>query len=876
MPYSVKGGTPAPTGGPVKRKRIWWRVLLAWLGGFIAFPLVLAGAGAIIGTAVSTKSVVSMFGGNPDEVLGESYQSKTILQTVMDLVEGISTNRFDSLGALNEVSPKVKTTVEDLFTTLANSLLGDGSDVRLDWDAIKDKKFTVGEGDSKESPMATELKNQLLGKITIKSLFNDTEDSSAIFNYFMYPVKYVPEVDGEGNPVLDGEGNPIMIREGFDLDNPYSLSDLLEGSSFFDTLTSEIIVGDVIPNDSHNALLDKMSDWKLDEISSKIDTITVGDIVGDSDALINDIFGDKTLEEMKNMTAKDIVLIDVFGEEIMEPTDPKYNRVIAAIIENIGKDDEGKYKATVDDLSKESSINDLKVSEIMDADKFTGVGKNLLDALDEKNATFGNMGETIGKITMGEFFGIDKNATSYDEVRDDDIPFVMWSLRDTPLDDEKDSHDVIIKEGLNKRMDSLVVKEAIEIFEEDVYDGPLASGKVAKSGVKYYSRTGAGTGVDPYVYTLESPAVGDSVEGLFALVHEKSNSVLLTIKDCSFNDGDGIVDSLKNGDVRLKDVITIDDDSSKLMKNLGDTYLTDLDTKIKTLKLNEMIDVYEENEYEAATGVAVTDVEYYSRTGTPGNYVYTLEAIPVGDPVTGLFVISHEKSHPILISLKDVTVLSNNGLQNKFKSLKFNEVFTEEDCQGSNVLESLWKNNGNGDFVITDISDAMKNVKITDLLGDDMYETEKVADNEVKIDGFIYRKKHTNAQLTGMTDEEKIEAYSNDPRKIKMTWWFLLTENGETFNDNVEKSNPDDPSYDSSYVYEKFYILKNGANYNANALDSLVANLTEHMKTETLFELYDAGFLTCNRADLEKTIYGTTTVIGTLTISEFIALVPTN
>ena len=895
MPYAVKGGAPAPApGGPVKKKRIWWRILLAWFGGFIAFPLVLAGVVAIVGTCVATRDVIYMFGGNPDEVIGESYQSKTILQTVMDLTDGITNNKFDTLGSLNEVSPKVRTTVEDVYKTLANSLLNDGSDVALDWEAIKDKKFTAGEGDNKESPVATELKRQLFNNIPISKLFDniETDENSKILNYILYPVKMVPKVDEHGEPVLDGEGNPVMVRDGFDTENPYCLADLLEGKEFFTNLTETIVIGDIVPNEDGNKLIEKMSDWHLDEISSNLNDLTVDDFLGTTDSMMSDLFGNKTLNELKTLSTKDIVLVDVFGEEIMDPASPKYNRVIAAMIEKIGKDENGKYKATVDDLSKESSINDLKVSEIMDASKFTGVGKNLLDALDEKNATFGNMGETIGEITMGEFFGISKDATSYDEVKDDDIPYVMWSLRETPFDDVKDEHGNIIKKGLSKKMDELLVKEAIEIHENNEYEGPLAAGSKAVAEAKYYSRTGAGTELDPYVYTLEARAVGADVAGLYRLVHEKSNSVLISIKDCQFGDGDSIVDSLKNGDVKLKDVIVINDDSSKLMKNLGNTSLGDLDGKIKTMTLGEMIDVYDNNVYSdepLPTGSHAEDgVRYFDLIGT--EYIEDT-SINVGDNVAGKYELLHEKSHPILLALEGVTVLSDNGLQNKFKTLKFSEVFTEEDCAGSNVLEALWKNNNNGDFVITDIADAMENVMIVDLLGDDLYETveykqasgtakegfryfSKVGDvyteelgisvgddvtglyysnyrkTETVVDGFIYRIGHTPTE-----DGE------NALRKIKLTWWFLLTEEGETFNAQEER-----------YVLKKA-IQKDGTGkpyYGVSAMNQLVENITNHMQVECLYDLHDAGFLGDSPRSNLDVIIGTK-AIGEMTISELIA-----
>ena len=82
--YNPPGYPPyqPPEQEPVKKpkkKHIWWRVLLAFIGGFLLFPIVLAGTTAIAVTAFSTKDVVTMAGGNPDEILGEDYKNKSLI-----------------------------------------------------------------------------------------------------------------------------------------------------------------------------------------------------------------------------------------------------------------------------------------------------------------------------------------------------------------------------------------------------------------------------------------------------------------------------------------------------------------------------------------------------------------------------------------------------------------------------------------------------------------------------------------------------------------------------------------------------------------------------------------------------------------------------
>ena len=995
--FQIKeGATNVPQNQPVKKKRIWWKILLAWLGGFIAFPLVLAGAAAIAGTLVSTKDLVAMTGNDPNKILGEEYLNKTLLQSVMDILDKTSKNEFKTLDDINRVSPMVRSTIEDVYKTLANSLLGDATGVELDWDAIKDKEFTTPESSSgagdQSSPLVEALKDQLLENITIVSLLESVDDlNNDIFKFFLYPVNMTEQLDEEGNVVVDEQGNPVMVRgEGFDTDHPYTLKQLLEGDKFFNNITDMITIGDVIPNDSENPnkIIEAMSTWHLDEIATNIKTLAIKDIfnvegnalltaigdwkldpdnfateedvnallVGDllgsissnpiierlanfrignlkgldmkeedgkwvvipgskwdltEHILIDDVLGDtesplldsfrgKTLKEVMESGADNIRLIDIVGEDAVDTGSPKYNRVIHSILKNVSRKEyeaymtehpepamtyeewfnnpeinNKQYNAKVSDLTDPDTINGLKISELMDVPS-TGVAKNLVDALDAHNATLGTLGDAIGELTMGEFFGIDPNATSYDEVRDD-IPFVLWTLRNTGLDDLSDSMNTLTIGG------ALEVINPVPIYKRDASGNYLdengyvttdpekyvllhkedgcyvpASG-TAEDGKVYYVKTL--NGGDPYDYEYEKaspqPVAGSDLgDSYYLKVKEPSNSVLITIQDAKLNDSDGLMDLLRDGKVRLKDVIDMGG-SSKLISNLGDTYLKDIGSEIETMTLGDMIDIHEKDEYEAATGVADGVTKYYQRTNSSEPYTYdegTVLAADTNLTTPTQYYVKHEKSHPILISLKDVNILSSDGLQSKFTSLKFNEVFTYEDCEDSTVLKALWENNDDGNFAITGIGDAMKNVNIVDLLASDIYETTQAASYEVVVDGHVYIREQTSAAFAAMSSAEKTAYYANKPKKIKATWWFLLTESTELFNDDEEKVDPDLGTYDSTYVFEKGYVLKKGASYNIESMDKLVNNLTYHVQHETLYALHDAGLLTCDRSDLDKMV----------------------
>ena len=56
--YQIKEGTQVPRQKP--QKKIWWRVLLAFFGGFLTFPLLVVGGAALVGTVFTTRQVVEM------------------------------------------------------------------------------------------------------------------------------------------------------------------------------------------------------------------------------------------------------------------------------------------------------------------------------------------------------------------------------------------------------------------------------------------------------------------------------------------------------------------------------------------------------------------------------------------------------------------------------------------------------------------------------------------------------------------------------------------------------------------------------------------------------------------------------------------------
>ena len=102
------------------KRKYWWRYLLLFLFGFIFFPIALAGGAIILTTQVKTKDLVSLFGGNPEDVLTEKYHDKSVYELVMDVINGEIT--FNSIGGIRELTPFVDDLVEMINVELDKAI----------------------------------------------------------------------------------------------------------------------------------------------------------------------------------------------------------------------------------------------------------------------------------------------------------------------------------------------------------------------------------------------------------------------------------------------------------------------------------------------------------------------------------------------------------------------------------------------------------------------------------------------------------------------------------------------------------------------------------------------------------------------------------
>lgn len=714
----LKEGAQTPQQKQPKQKKIWWRVLLAFFGGFLTFPLLVAGGAALVGTVFTTRQVVEMAGGNPDDILGAKYQSQTVLQSVMTL---INNQKYDTLEDLNEISPLVSKTINETIAPI----LEENLHYTIDWETLKTMKLS-GEG---SDSIGEYLQKDIMEGIHLVDFIQGSEDLRGVLKYILYDVVR----DESGKAVEDEDGN-VSINE----NAPYSIANLMNGGAdFFNNIIDYIKIGDVIEiNSSSPKILQVMGSWRLGKISEKMETmklsalfsqedldnnaligtladLTVNDL-SDADKITNKImdlklgdvikdiqedtllysFKDKTLNEIKELDMNDIYLSDMLSKEVYVKTPGKekeYNRVLGALIENERKDrfnkavvggytgtyeewlavdpENAKYKATLNTLTSNDSIDGLLLEDVLGND---GSSK-ILTAIFDKKATIGNLGTAINSLTIAEVMDIEAGSMlDYDDIKNTEI----------------------------------------------------------------------------------------------------SNSSTLVSKIKSTVD--------------LSRVVDVNDSSPEILKTLTD---------------------YRGGGVFGPNGAKI------------GNISSKLDGLTLGQ------VIKIEAgASPILIALQDKLVFGTNpetNLTGAMNNLKFNQVFSWNDCKDNDIMSSLWLNNDNGNFLVSKIGDAMENVGLLDVLGDDIYDDKPT-------------------------------------KRLGYTWWFLLTTEAEY------------GTWDASTKSGR--ILPEGAaaySYKVSDFDEMVANMEFHMKNETLDALANAELIDMSADKRNVLIYGQR--IGDMTLTEFIA-----
>ena len=756
----LKEGATTPKQKP-KQKAIWWRVLLAFFGGFLTFPLLVAGGAAIVGTVLTTRQVVQMAGGNPDDILGAKYQSQTILQSVMTI---LNEQKFETLEDVSEISPLVESTVKDLYVTLAHSILGEDYDASSQsddfWENIKGEKFSgkIEGGDhsgESTSPLVEAIKNQLLSTITLESLFESTTGMEAIFNYFLYPPLYEDAKDEEGNPILDEHGDPVQVRvqepkvdangnivrdnEGnpimvgaFKKDEPYTLDKMLSGTEFFNGIVDEIVIGDIIPNDANVQILDVMSTWHIAEISTKINELTLGEIIpNDADIQILNVMStwhiDEISSKINELTIGDVVpnesgskIIETMSTWHLDEISTKINDVqISSLIEG-----------DISDNALLSAVADLKVSELSNSEKVMGkiLALKLSDVIEDIPTD--TILYSFKDKTLDEIKSMDINNVYLADLLEKDVYIYNDSTAET-------------RAKYNKVIGALIENERKDRFAEAVdsgYMGTYAEWLEADpENAKYKASVSTLTNYN----SIKNIALKDVIDD------DGSSKVLTAIlnkEGATIGNMSSIVNTLY-----LSDVLEINNSSPQILKTLTDfqgmdgdnptfgengVKINGLDTAFDSLKLSDVLEV---NESSAQIIKALTDFKgMVAGKATFGENGATISNI--GDKVNTLklsdVIDVNDSSPQIIKSLTDFKGMvagkptfgengtTVNGLSDKVNTMKLSDVIDVNETSPQ-IIKSLTKFTGmedgkptfgEGGATVNGLSTAVNTLKLSDVV----------------------------------------------------------------------------------------------------------------------------------------------------------------
>ena len=780
---TLKNGKKIPKAGE-KKKRYWWRYLLTFFAGGVFATGVTVGTVLITTSAVKTRDIIQMAGMNPEEILGIDYLNMSIIDTVKTL----STKKFETLGDLDAVSPMIGKT----FKERINEILEQNLNYSLDWDELKIKPFVLPvtsgrpatEVDPTES-LGDYIPRALKQGITLASFIDKEGTATGIERLFLYP--------------KNGDGS-------FDTEHPYCINDFLQ-PGFIDTLKNSIKIGDVVENIDSNPFLAQMKDWGINDFSdTKIkNEIKLGPLFSDmSEEQKNQNPILNAIEDWSIGTFLD--MNNIMGLELQQVIDLRTATGLMASLKS----------KTLNELKTGSFVDQILLGDIFPNAPANSIMASLIDA----EIKVGDLDDdtVLLALTVEDFFP---------NLQESDI---LYAFRTKKL-----------SEISSLNISTVMVRE---IFSTD----DIEANPFLNALYKHDHDIKFGTLMEPS--TIQGIEIGD-------LYPDATNSVVVALINSGATVGNL---ETKVGALQLKDVVSAAPNTTlgRIIAAIGTTPLNGLASAFTTLRVDQVIEVDTENPNTPQILITMhnkgTTIDGISslmneltakdiiKIGDENDPLYAIKDVPVSDSNTLIAalksnltlkdVVSIDLDDPdtpqvlkslanvklnqmestlktltlgqvikiddtdpttpqILKSLKNTVVFGDtDNLETRLINLKFNDYFTETDCS-SGVLKALWNSTSpiKGDFLLSSIASKVNDLKLVDILEDKIYESDGVT--------------------------------------IKSLWWYLLTEEGETFT-----------------VSEEFKTLHNGANYKLNDMDKLIVNMEYHIHSESIYNLIDAGLIT--------------------------------
>lgn len=612
-------------------------------------------------------------------------------------------------------------------------------------------------------------------------------------------------------------------------------------------------------------------------------------------------FKDDTLKEISEKDISTVRIIDIFP-------DYKNNSILKAVVDLKGIDEEtNKPKATIGDLTNQETINSIPLSAVVTA------GDNVvLNSLINLKSTIGNLSSNIEKLTLKDVIDIGTDPTSMiykiatsEALKDCPITsigakFSSLKISDLFNIDEKSSPQVLIAlkdtalNDLSNAMKDLRVKDMMKIYPGDIYKRALGGDayeyyilhsedwekvpneELSEELAAYYTKdTGYIAKKEAKEFTgTDVPSKTDT-----ELKDAKPRDSLYAVGNTVINDSAAMIIALKNS-LALKDVVDIDENSPQVLQSLKYTKLVDIPERISELKLSDIINIdpaSSSNIMNILAGVTVFG------EGN-NNLQHALENLNIIELFGDAMYEKDEKAasrNSIRISFtpfdddvnKGAIVEGSNadvlakGIINNTAKNKDENIFVYDSGNNNYYYDYVYSASEYSAAAINPaVREAYKYVTGSDYKGTETFdEKNNSLTATIKM---IYQEKDVFYQV-------KIESIKR--QKINMTYWFMLT---------TAKKNDEDESYEKFSDIDKYFVLKEGYSYTVNSMSKFTDNMFNHVKTENLQSLHDAGLITDPdpenpipfNATLNDKIMGSDNpyggrTFGSLTINELIDLI---
>lgn len=357
-----------------KANSFFWRVFALCLSFFFGIFATVGGIAAF-GVLAPVKDVVGLAGFDITKVLNEEYAS----QSILDLVKTITSDSFDSLGAVSKYTP----VLDDYLQTFQNTLAESG--VHLNLDEVKATKF---------EDLGPYFQDTVLGTIVLGEVLGLEPGDDGLVIGICYGDK------GTDYVVQDGKIVPVTP--------PLTIGDLT-GEDGAQNLIKKITIEQALGVDASSNAAMRFLAYGTEGTEYRI---TDGKIVMLENELTGEKFPKKTLDDLisagttpiENAKVSDLVTVE------------SETGILAAI-----KD------WRISDLQDTYRIERLRIGQVMDID---GQSSKIAQAI--QNWRLGDLTDAakMNTLTLGEVIDVDESS-----------PLILRSLADTPIGEFGDAVD---------------------------------------------------------------------------------------------------------------------------------------------------------------------------------------------------------------------------------------------------------------------------------------------------------------------------------------------------------------------------------------------------------------------------------------------------